>query len=80
MYDVSLKCKWDKYAVHEYWETKGRQEGVLLGIKEGLEQGRLNTMKENALTMLHRGFDTQTISEIIGLSLAEIEKLRESVH
>ncbi|WP_439328088.1 hypothetical protein [Lonepinella sp. BR2357] len=67
MYDVSLKRKWDEYAIL----TTAKKEG----IAQGLQQGRLNTLKENARNMLNRGFDVQLISEILGLPVDEIKKL-----
>ncbi|WP_439242169.1 Rpn family recombination-promoting nuclease/putative transposase [Lonepinella sp. BR2474] len=63
MYDVSLKRKWDEEAVMDY------------AVKQGVRQGELKNAKENAVKMLSRGFDVQTISEITDLSVEEIKNL-----
>ncbi len=63
MYDVSLKRKWDEEAVMDY------------AVKQGVRQGELKNAKENAVKMLSRGFDVQTISEITDLSAEEIKNL-----
>ena len=50
---------------------KGREEGREEGMKKGREEERLS----NALKMKAKGLDYETISDITGLSIQEIEKL-----
>ncbi|MDR2232032.1 MAG: Rpn family recombination-promoting nuclease/putative transposase [Tannerella sp.] len=55
---------------------EGLKEGLKEGKKEGLKEGLKEGKKEVAKTALSKGIDTQTIAEITGLSIEEIEKLR----
>ncbi|WP_244525895.1 RpnC/YadD family protein [Sphingobacterium wenxiniae] len=62
---------------------KGRQEGRQEGLQKGRQEGRLEERtkaeaekRESALKMLKNGFDIQLISDIIGLPIEEIEKLK----
>ncbi|MEL3909043.1 MAG: hypothetical protein P1P64_08580, partial [Treponemataceae bacterium] len=43
--------------------------------KEGLTEGKLEKARETARKMKYRGFNTSDISDLTGLSKAEIEKL-----
>ena len=45
------------------------------GRAEGLEEGRLEERKQNALRMKSKGFSISDIAEITGLSMDEIESL-----
>ncbi|WP_448527961.1 Rpn family recombination-promoting nuclease/putative transposase [Raineya sp.] len=51
---------------------KGIKKGVKKGIKEGIEKNKIET----ALKAIQKGLDNETISELTGLSLQEIENLR----
>ena len=51
-------------------QMKGRIEGKLEGITEGQLKGKLEVAK----TMLQKGFDIKTISQITGLDAQEILK------
>ena len=55
---------------------EGRKEGIAIGLKtgreEGREEGRGNTQKEIARKMLDKGMDINSISELSGLSIEEI--------
>src|SRR5690606_22280110 len=66
---------------------QGLQRGREVGLKEGLEKGReeeraraeaekLAEKRESALKMLQNGLDVKLISEIIGLPIDEIGKLK----
>ncbi len=62
-------------------ETKEREHRDQLAIKalardEGLEEGRQASMKTVALNMLKKSADLSFISEVTGLSVAEIKKLK----
>ena len=57
-------------------KDEGFQEGVEYGIEQGIEQGIKQKTKETALNMLKKDIDKNTISEITGLSIKEIENLK----
>ena len=73
MYDISLKRKWDAQGALTYAEQKGREEGLEKGREEGLEKGK----REAALKMLEKGMTVELISDILGLSIEEIEELKD---
>ena len=52
--------------------AKGRKEGIAIGLETGREEGRENTQKEIARKMLDKGMDINSISELSGLSIEEI--------
>ncbi len=56
---------------------EGKFEGKLEGKLEGEIEGELKTNLKIALNAIKKGFDSQTISELTGLSMEEIEKLRK---
>lgn len=67
MYDVSLKRKWDEKAVLDYAKEEGKKE----------ERAKAEAEKiESAFKMLQNGFDVEMISDIIGLPIEEIQKLK----
>ncbi|MBE6330672.1 MAG: hypothetical protein E7072_11285 [Bacteroidales bacterium] len=67
--------------------AKGRKEGIAVGLKTGREEGReegitigmetgtKNTQKEIARKMLDKGIDINSISELSGLSIEEINDI-----
>ena len=67
--------------------AKGRKEGIAIGLKTGREEGReegiiigmetgtKNTQKEIARKMLYKGMDINSISELSGLSIEEINDI-----
>ena len=73
----------DRYRVSRIVEEDIRREATEEGLKEGREKGREEGMKKgreeerlsNALKMKAKGLDYETISDITGLSIQEIEKL-----
>ncbi|MCP4761323.1 MAG: DNA repair protein [archaeon] len=54
---------------------KGKEEGKEEGLKEGIEKGEGKKALEMAKAMKQKGIDIQTIKEISGLSINEIENL-----
>ena len=68
---------WD--SIFRTAETKGREEGLKKGREEGLKKGREEGIKQNnidnARRMKHKGFPISDISDITGLTAAEIELL-----
>lgn len=90
MYDVSLKRKWDAEAIRQYQEQqleeairRGMEEGMEKGMEKGMEEGAEKERakaeaekRDSAVKMLKNGFDVKLISDILGLSIEEIEKLK----
>ena len=54
----------------------GMQKGKLAGIREGMQKGIIDGKKETAMAMKKKGIDIKTISEVTGLSQAEIRKMK----
>ena len=54
---------------------EGREKGLKEGREKGREEGREEERLSNALKMKAKGLDYETISDITGLSIQEIEKL-----
>ena len=58
---------------------EGIREGIKKGIREGMEKGRIEGIYEKAIEIAKKGLELklpiETISDITGLSKAEIEKL-----
>lgn len=55
--------------------AEGREEGRAEGRAEGLEAGRQEERRQNAIRMKAKGFPTQDIADITGLSPEEIDRL-----
>ncbi|GGM83221.1 hypothetical protein GCM10010967_13660 [Dyadobacter beijingensis] len=77
-WDAYLKAKWDnensmKYVKEEAWET-GLKEGREAGLEKGREEGRREEKLVVARSMKAKGFELQTIIEILGLTREEIEQ------
>ena len=59
--------------------TQGMQESRTQGMQEsrtqGMQEGRTQGMQEIALGILRKGYEVSDISEVTGLSVAEVEQL-----
>ena len=55
-----------------------REEGRLIGLEEGIEQGRLEERQKLARRMLNKGVEKDFIKELCDLDDAQIEDLRNS--
>ena len=64
--------EWEMQLKREAVEEKGR----IQGMQEGLVQGMEEKQQEIALSMLQKGLDVSLISEVTGLPIPEIEKLK----
>ena len=66
--------------MYEKGLNQGLSEGIIQGkqqgLKEGITQGIEKTNKENAKKMLELNMDLETISKVTGLTIEEIESLR----
>ena len=67
------------YSVIERIKAEGRNEGILIGERKGLEKGIEKGRMEAAAKMLATGFPLSTIADITELSTGEIEKLRKDI-
>ena len=60
--------------------AEGRAEGIGIGIEQGIgignQQGEVRKANEVAMNMLNKGLEITFISEMTGLSLEEIQKLK----
>jgi len=61
---------------NERGRKEGRAEGRREGRAEGLAEGRKERNKEIVLNLFARGFDTDFIVQITGLTAEEVEKMR----
>ena len=87
LYDEALKRYRDYKNTIDYAEErgieKGRKEGIEIGVTKGLTKGLKEGRKEGkkegvysvAKAMKEKGFPLLTITEVTGLSQAEIETL-----
>lgn len=63
----------------EKGRAEGRAEGLEKGLAEGLEKGMAEGIRNTAIKMLAKDIDFNTISEVTGLSLDEIQKLKSKI-
>jgi predicted transposase/invertase (TIGR01784 family) len=68
------KTPWDRF-VEEYF-TKGKQEGIKEGKQEGIKEGKMEGKMEIAQRMLAKNLSIDEISELTGLSEAQILALQ----
>ena len=68
-----LLAKWSDYIA----ENKGYEEGIEDGRAAGIEEGSLQKAIEIAKNLLNLEIPLENISKATGLSIEEIEKLRE---
>ncbi|MDR1150271.1 MAG: hypothetical protein LBJ93_01395 [Clostridiales bacterium] len=79
-----------KYKREEDWKNQlatirleerreGMEKGMKKGMEKGMERGREEREIEIARNSLKKGLDMCMISEITGLTIEEIKKLREQI-
>lgn len=61
----------------EKYSKKLINEGIEKGMQKGIEKGIIQTKTKNALALLKENLTVEKISEITGLSVKEIEKLKK---
>lgn len=75
-----IKQKIREYAAAKGYED-GIEQGIEKGIEQGIEQGIEKGIKEGILNvaknMLSKNINTDSISELTGLSIEEIEKIKK---
>ncbi|MFV0506639.1 MAG: PD-(D/E)XK nuclease family transposase, partial [Bacteroidales bacterium] len=74
-YESSLKYYRDIKNVIDTAKGEGFSEGMEKGIIEGMEKGKLEKNIEIARSMKSKGLDNYIITDITGLTKAEIDKL-----
>ena len=86
-YIKAMNTERDTYNQIEYARETGREEGHKVGKEEGLKEGKEEGIKEGreegakqksfdiAKRMLEKGIETETISELTGLTEKEISEL-----
>ncbi|MBQ6211201.1 MAG: PD-(D/E)XK nuclease family transposase [Prevotella sp.] len=78
-YEASLKEYWDYTSTMETAFRKGKKEGEELGMEKGMEKGvekgRQEEKTETARKMKAKGYNADTIAEITGLTIEEIDLL-----
>nr|WP_133582660.1 Rpn family recombination-promoting nuclease/putative transposase [Sphingobacterium yanglingense] len=75
-YEASLKQRRDAESVFNSALRSGHAKGKAEGRAEGLAEGERKKAVESAIKMLKNGFEVKMISEILGLTVEEIEKLK----
>ena len=77
-YIMSMKDKWDNYAIMKTATRKGLEQGLKQGLEQGLAQGREErraALEEMVRRMKEKDIHVETIAEISGLRVEEIEAL-----
>ena len=75
-YEESLKIYWDIHAVVETAFDEGKVEGFEEGEAKGKMEGKIEGKIEVAKNLISLELDNETIYKATGLSVKEIEKLR----
>ncbi|MFV0346053.1 MAG: PD-(D/E)XK nuclease family transposase, partial [Bacteroidales bacterium] len=84
-YQSSLKSFRDNHNIYKSNIERAMEEGEEIGIKKGrkegeklgIEKGEKKKAEQTALRMIAKAYDNATIHELTGLSIEEIEKLRQ---
>ena len=80
-YELDLYDKWREGRAEgikegiEIGEAKGREEGIEIGQAQGREEGLMQT----AITALKQGIPAETVASFTGLSVLEVEALKNKV-
>jgi predicted transposase/invertase (TIGR01784 family) len=59
-------------------ERMGIEQGIEQGIERGIEQGRDSERKTIALNMLRKNIPLETIAEVTGLTIDQLQQLQSS--
>ena len=59
---------------------QGIEKGIEQGIEKGIEQGNMSKELELIKNMLKKGLDYQTISEVTGKTIPEIEEIARNAN
>ena len=72
-----LLAKWSDYIAENKGYEEGIEDGRIEGRAEGIEEGSKQKAYEIAKKMLKKGNSIKDICDITGLSIEEIEQLKE---
>ncbi|OGT67566.1 MAG: hypothetical protein A3J38_03460 [Gammaproteobacteria bacterium RIFCSPHIGHO2_12_FULL_45_9] len=61
--------------LYSQWVAEGVSQGLSQGISEGFEQGQTETIRAVAVRLLQKGMDALLVSDVTGLSPAELRAL-----
>ena len=92
-YELDLYDKWNEGRAEglkegiEIGEAKGREEGIEIGeakgreegLSEGVKKGRDEAILQTAMAALKQGIPTETVASFTGLSVLEVEALKNKV-
>jgi predicted transposase/invertase (TIGR01784 family) len=73
LHESREKARYDELARIHF----AMKEGIAKGEKQGLKRGERSKALDMAEKMLKKGIDVYEVAEISGLSLDEVESLRE---
>ncbi len=76
-YDYMIMIQQDLKGREELAVIKAEQKSTEKGIEKGIEKGSKNEKIEIAKKMLQKGFSIEVIAEVTGLSVEEIEKIKQ---
>ncbi|MDO6355394.1 Rpn family recombination-promoting nuclease/putative transposase [Caloramator sp. CAR-1] len=74
-YEAKMAAIRDEMTRLHLAEQKGREEGRM----EGRVEGKIEGKKEVAERMLRKGIDVETVAEITGLQITDIEEIRKNM-
>ncbi|MCP5107264.1 MAG: hypothetical protein GY950_28010, partial [bacterium] len=72
---MAYVTSWERIAKKE-----GKREGKREGIREGIREGKREGILETAQKMMKKGIDKETIIEVTGFSMEELETLSQTTH
>ena len=55
---------------------RGIEQGIEQGVEQGIEQGRQETQAAIALNLIRKSLPLETIAEVTGLTLAQLQQLQ----
>ena len=72
-YELDLYDKWNE------GRTEGLKEGIEIGEERGIAKGREEGIMQTAITALKQGIPAETVASFTGLSVLEVEALKNKV-
>ena len=72
-YELDLYDKWNE------GRTEGLKEGIEIGEERGIAKGREEGLMQTAITALKQGIPAETVASFTGLSVLEVEALKNKV-
>ena len=77
--DFRDKARYDREAQLDYAKEEGHKAGRREGREEGMQKGREEEQTKVILNMLKKRTDIIFISEVTGVSVKEIKKLKNNL-